>query len=209
MPWVLCSAPGQLLALGVVHVADVVQSPRLPDLGVTPRPGLPPKPQSQGAGRPGPACRELVFPRLSSQSPLPPGLRGQGHHLVQTLRTGPVPSFPGHPSDTPGKGSGSATPEGGRAKSVTSRRWCPLRSSDVIHTGAGMLTPQGHQEDTGQGRQGPSSTSLSRLPPRATPTPVAPWPRSDGTVGGFSREVGERGAAMEDGGPGLRLTAAA
>lgn len=41
VPGVLRGGPRQLLALGVVHVADVVQRPRLPDLGVAPRLGDP------------------------------------------------------------------------------------------------------------------------------------------------------------------------
>lgn len=32
VPRVLCGIPGQLLALGVVHIANVVEGPRLPNL---------------------------------------------------------------------------------------------------------------------------------------------------------------------------------
>ena len=84
-------------------------------------------------------------------------------------------SLPGHPSDTPAKGSGSATSKGARAKSVTSAVE-PSRSSDVIHTEAGTLTPQGHREDTEQpsGAQQSLSTQASSQSHLQSRRPLAP-----------------------------------
>ena len=63
VPRVLCCVPGQLLALGVVHVANVVKCPRLPDLWVTLRlvgGGRLQSHSPRGAGRSGPVRRAGV-----------------------------------------------------------------------------------------------------------------------------------------------------
>lgn len=53
VPRVLCSIPGQLLALGVVHISNVVQCSRLPNLWAAVRYGgvlySPPGSSPQGA----------------------------------------------------------------------------------------------------------------------------------------------------------------
>ena len=127
VPWVLRGAPGQLLALGVVHVANVVQSPRLPDLGVTPRPGLPPKQQSQGARRPDPAHRAGIPTAWFVVLPAPGATSARASPCPNTkvgvMRRGL--SLSGHPSNTPDKDSSSATSKGDWAKSVTSPQWSP------------------------------------------------------------------------------------
>lgn len=78
VPGVLRGGPGQLLALGMVHVADVVQRPRLPNLRVAPRLGDLCRPGPQGAH-----CPQTIYPL--KQGP------GKGRSPHPDAKVGPEP----------------------------------------------------------------------------------------------------------------------
>lgn len=199
VPRVPCCAPGQLLALGVVHVANVVKCPRLPNLWVTLRlvggGGASPKPQPPRS-RPLRPCAQswcpIAWPTVPAvpQAPKARAWRvaapGLDTKVAVTGREGRVPTPPGHPSLTPkGQGSASAQPpprRPGASQSPQPQFPRPYRGRDAYPTG-----PRG--EDTEQGCQGSSRAgpTIARtvLPVqpgsfRSRPPPPSPsGPRSD------------------------------